>query len=77
MDVKHKFNLITNHLALEKGKKHLELERFINDSNTSVDTICELIPNKLQEYRDSINNLDTWMELIEPINNKPEEEKKG
>jgi len=77
MDVKQKFNLITNHLILEKEKKHLELERFINDSNSSVDVICNTIPEKLKNYRDSINNLDTWLELIEPINNKPEEKKEG
>ena len=77
MDVKHKFNLITNHLLLEKEKKHLELERFINDSNVSIDLICDNISDKLKDYRDSSSNLETWMELIEPINNKPEKEEEG
>ena len=76
MDVKQKFNLITNHLMLEKEKKHLELERFINDDDVNINTVCELTSKRLQEYRESINNLDTWMELIEPINNKPEEKKR-
>ncbi len=77
MEVKQKFNLITNHLMLEKEKKHLELERFINNDDNDVNVVCNLIPSKLQEYRESINNLNTWMELIEPINNKPEEKKEG
>ncbi len=77
MDVKHKFNLITNHLILEKEKKHLELERFINDNNISIEDVCDSISGKLKDYRDSSSNLETWMELIEPINNKPEKEEKG
>ena len=72
MDVKQKFNLITNYLALEKEKKHLELERFINDNNIDINTICSKINKKLKDYKDSTDNLNTWLQLIEPVNNKPE-----
>ena len=69
MDVKQKFTLLTNHLVLEKEKKKIELERFINDNNLSIDYVCDEITNRLNDYRNSIKNLETWMELIEPVNN--------
>jgi len=75
MDVGQKFTLLTNHLVLEKEKKKIELERFINDNNLSIDDICDSISKKLNDYRDSINNLETWMELIEPVNNPEKGEK--
>lgn len=72
MDVKQKFTLLTNHLVLEKEKKKIELERFINDNNLSIEHVCDEITNKLNDYRNSMKNLDTWMELIEPVNNPKE-----
>jgi hypothetical protein len=69
MDVIEKFELLTTHLTLEKRKKELELERFINDNNLSIGDICENLNNKLNDYRNSIENLKIWLDFIEPINN--------
>ena len=68
IEIKQKFNLLTNHLILDKEKKQLELERFINDNNLSVDVMCNDIASKLNDYRDSIKNLEIWLEFIEPVN---------
>lgn len=76
MDVIEKFELLTTHLTLEKRKKELELERFINDNNLSIDSICENLTNKLNDYRNSIENLKIWLEFIEPINNNKTTENK-
>ena len=73
MDINKKFELLTNHLVLEKEKKHLELERFIND-NINIEDTCTLLSTKLNNYRDSIENLRIWLEFIEPINNTENKE---
>jgi len=72
MDINKKFGLLTNHLVLEKEKKHLELERFIND-NINIEDTCSHLGNKLNDYRNSIENLRIWLEFIEPINNTKNE----
>lgn len=71
MDVKQKFNLLTSHLMLEKEKHQVELERFINDNSLGVESMCEYLPQKLDNYRNSIKNLDIWLKFIEPVD-KPE-----
>jgi len=73
MDINKKFDLLTNHLVLEKEKKHLELERFIND-NIVIDDMCHDLSNKITDYRNSIDNLRIWLEFIEPINNTEKNE---
>jgi hypothetical protein len=73
MDINKKFELLTNHLVLEKEKKHLELERFIND-NINIEDTCTQLSTKLNNYRDSIENLRIWLEFIEPINNTENKE---
>jgi hypothetical protein len=72
MDINKKFGLLTNHLVLEKEKKHLELERFIND-NINIEDTCSQLGGKLNDYRNSIENLRIWLEFIEPINNTKNE----
>jgi|TARA_R110000803_G_scaffold182273_1_gene244579 hypothetical protein len=66
MDINKKFELITKQLVLEKEKKHLELERYINTNNLDISNLCEEVTNKLNEYRSSTENLNLWLELIEP-----------
>ena len=72
MDINKKFELLTNHLVLEKEKKHLELERFINE-NINIDDMCYQLSDKINDYRNSIENLRIWLDFIEPINNTEKE----
>ncbi len=73
MDINKKFELLTNHLVLEKEKKHLELERFIND-NINIEDTCTQLSTKLNNYRDSIENLRIWIKFKETINNTENKE---
>jgi hypothetical protein len=70
MDTQKKLDLITNHLVLEKKKAELDLESFINNTN-SIEEICVKIENKLDRYRNTIANVTLWLEFLEPTN-KPE-----
>lgn len=72
MSIKDKIELITNHLMLEKKRNELELERFVN-SDIPLEDLCSNITTKLNDYRNSINNVTLWLDFIGPINNNPEE----
>lgn len=63
-----KVNIITKKLLLEKEKNELELERFIN-SDIPINELTEGITEKLNNYRDSISNIQLWLEFIDSDNN--------
>lgn len=68
MDKNEKINVITNHLILEKQKSELELERFLN-SDISVDELCNGISDKINRYRNTVSNINMWVEFIAPQDN--------
>jgi hypothetical protein len=73
MKAEEKVNIVTKKLLLDKDKCSLELERFIN-SDIPIEQLTEQITDKLNDYRDSIANIQLWLEFMEPNNNSEEGE---